>query len=76
MQISLEEAIEIHAKALRKRHRDQAPVIARRHAEMLKYAKDFEGCEVWLRVAGVASGLADEDLAEQFEESRRSPPRT
>ncbi|QGM97748.1 hypothetical protein [Methylocystis parvus] len=69
MQISLQEAIEIHAKALKKRHRDRAPAAARQHAMTLKYANDPEGHDVWQRVAEAAERLLSE--APEIDDPRR-----
>jgi hypothetical protein len=52
--VSLEQAIEIHAKALVSRHKHAAPVKAREHACLLKANGDHEGHDVWLRVAKAA----------------------
>ncbi len=60
MQISLEEAIEIHAKALKKRHAHRAPAEARQHAVTLQYSNDLDGHDVWQRVADVAERLLSE----------------
>lgn len=60
MEISLEQAIEIHARALKKRHKHRAPQAAREHAETLRYANDHDGYAVWLSVAEVADRLLRE----------------
>jgi hypothetical protein len=52
--ITLEEAIEIHAKALCYRHGTQASERARDRASQLSRAGDDEGYNVWLKVAAVA----------------------
>ena len=52
--ITLEEAIEIHAKALCYRHGTQACEKARDRARQLSRAGDDEGYHVWLKVAAVA----------------------
>ncbi len=51
MQVSLEEAIHIHAKALAARKRQKAPAIAREEAERLLRIGDLEGHQVWMAVA-------------------------
>jgi hypothetical protein len=57
MEISLQQAIEIHAKALKKRHKHHAPHQARQYAHKLKHVNDHEGSDVWIRVAEVAEHL-------------------
>jgi hypothetical protein len=61
MEISLEQAIEIHAKVLKRQHKHRAPHVARERAASLKYANDHEGHDVWLRVAHVAARLVEEE---------------
>jgi len=63
MEISLEQAIEIHAKALRAQRGSDAPGVARRKARLLADAGDQEGHGVWLKVANVAEGLPDRMFA-------------
>jgi hypothetical protein len=58
MNVSLEQAIQIHAKALVSRHKHAAPAKAREHAGLLKANGDHEGHDVWLRVADAAEELA------------------
>ncbi len=57
MEVSLEEAVEIHARVLRSWHKDGAPLKARDHAVLLRQNGDHDGHEVWLRVAEVAEQL-------------------
>jgi hypothetical protein len=57
MNISLEQAIEIHARVLTYRHDREAPTQARRRASDLKAAGDHEGWAVWLLVAQAAHRL-------------------
>jgi hypothetical protein len=65
MEISLDEAIEIHAKALVRRHEEKAPHHARRHALNKQGCGDMEGHAVWLGVAAAAERiLAAHDPAE------------
>ncbi len=59
MQVSLDEAIEIHAKVLAYRYGDRAPSLARDKADRLQAAGDGEGRVVWQRVAVVAEALLD-----------------
>lgn len=60
MKISLEEAIEIHARALVRRHRDEAPANARDYASQRKRHGDSEGYDIWLGVAATAQRLLKE----------------
>jgi hypothetical protein len=64
MSISLDEAIEIHAEVLRRRHDREAPTRARERALALKYIGDHDGHAVWLKVAECA-----ERLLSEFQES-------
>jgi hypothetical protein len=64
MEVSLAEAIEIHAKVLKKRHADRAPLEAREHAERLKNANDHHGHQVWCKVAAAAERMLVEDCWE------------
>jgi hypothetical protein len=57
MSISLDEAIEIHAEVLRRRHDSEAPTRARERALALKYIGDHDGHAVWLKVAECAQRL-------------------
>ncbi len=57
MEVSLQEAIEIHARVLRSWHRDAASEKARDHAVLLRRNGDHDGHDVWLRVAEVAGQL-------------------
>ncbi|MGO8738099.1 hypothetical protein [Rhodoblastus sp.] len=58
MPISLDQAIEIHAKVLRYRHGAKAPRMAREKANQLATIGDREGHAVWLKVAEIARTLA------------------
>lgn len=51
MQVSLDQAIEIHAKVLKYREGRRAPGKARERAEQLALAGDREGHVVWMRVS-------------------------
>jgi hypothetical protein len=57
MNVSLDQAIEIHAKALRYRFGRQAPALAKEKAVNCSASGDHEGETVWLRVAAVAEAL-------------------
>ncbi|PWB83962.1 MAG: hypothetical protein C3F11_03845 [Methylocystaceae bacterium] len=63
MNISLEQAIEIHARVLMHRLDDEAPARAREQAAHLLRAGDSEGRNVWLSVADVAERLLREGRA-------------
>ena len=51
MQISLDQAIEIHARVLKYWHRDRSPQEARARALDCATAGDFEGFQAWAKVA-------------------------
>jgi len=57
MNVSLDQAIEIHAKALKHRFGNRAPLLAEERARHCATQGDDEGCAVWLRVAAVAEIL-------------------
>lgn len=57
MHISLDQAIEIHAKALRYRHGAKASRMAREKADQLAKIGDREGFTVWLKVADMTEAL-------------------
>lgn len=59
MDISLQQAIEIFAKALRARYGAEAPQYARTHAKQLAKAGDHEGDAVWQKIAELAVRLPD-----------------
>ncbi|MCC3246273.1 hypothetical protein LG047_13245 [Methylocystis sp. WRRC1] len=63
MNISLEQAIEIHARALVQRHKGKAPSNARVYADRLNGHRDCDGCAVWLGVASAAERILDEKCA-------------
>jgi hypothetical protein len=52
--VSLNQAIEIHAKVLAHRFGDRAPLLAQETAHHCVASGDNEGYSVWLRVAVVA----------------------
>jgi hypothetical protein len=52
--VSLNQAIEIHAKALAHRFGDRASLLAQEEAHDCSASGDNEGHTVWLRVAAVA----------------------
>src|ERR1700722_17406628 len=57
LDVSLKQAIEIHAKALKYRFGRRAPELAREAALRCSISKDDEGHRVWLEVAEVAESL-------------------
>jgi hypothetical protein len=61
MNISLEEAIEIHARALKTPHKHRAPHRAREHAHRLKMVNDHHGHDVWSQVAAVTERMLAEE---------------
>ena len=71
MNVSLNQAIEIHAKVLAHRFGDRAPLLAQEKAHHCSASGDDEGHAVWLRVAAVAEMLLKEKNRQQ--QSRRPP---
>jgi len=61
MEVTLEQAIEIHAKALKWRSGRGAPLKARKIAQELAQAGDHEGHQVWLKVGDIAEALLKND---------------
>ena len=57
MEVSLEQAIEIHAKVLNRIHGKRASSDARRRARQLAEAGDQDGYRVWMKVGEVAEML-------------------
>ena len=57
MNVSLDQAIEIHAKALKHRFGNRATLLAEERARDCATQGDDKGCAVWLRVAAVAGML-------------------
>ncbi len=57
MQISLDQAIEIHARVLKYWHRDSAPQEARARALDCATVGDFEGFQAWAKVARLCGAL-------------------
>jgi hypothetical protein len=70
MNISLEQAIEIHARALVSKFREGAPVTARRYAAARRDCGDPGGLDVWIAVA-----LAAERILIQLAEEAASDAR-
>ncbi len=69
MNISLEQAIEIHARALISKFREGAPVAARRYAAARRDCGELGGLEVWVAVAVAAERMLIQIAAELAEES-------
>ena len=59
MNVSLDQAIEIHAKALKHRFGHRAAVLAKEKAHHCAARGDDEGHTVWQRVAAVAERLPE-----------------
>ena len=59
MNVSLTQAIEIHARALKYRFGDRAALLAEEKAHHCAAQGDDEGSAVWRRVASVAEMLQD-----------------
>jgi hypothetical protein len=59
MNVSLDQAIEIHAKALKHRFGKRAPLLAEEKADHCAARGDDEGYAVWRRVAAVAEILPE-----------------
>ncbi len=57
MEVSLDQAIEIHARAMKQRDGRHAPVKAREIARQLASAGDREGHQVWLKVGEITEAL-------------------
>ena len=57
MNVSLNQAVEIHAKVLKHRFGKRAPLLAREKAHQCSASGDHEGHVIWLRVAAVAETL-------------------
>jgi hypothetical protein len=59
MNVSLNQAIEIHAKALKYRFGKRAALLAEEKADHCAAEGDDEGYDVWLRVASAAEMIPD-----------------
>ncbi len=59
MNVSLDQAIEIHARALKHRFGNRAALVAEEKAHHCAARGDDEGDVVWQRVAAVAGMLPD-----------------
>jgi hypothetical protein len=70
MNISLDQAIEIHAKVLMRHKGPKAPSFARERAEALLRMGDEEGHGVWCDVAKVVDKLHNENMVAEAGEPR------
>ena len=59
--LSLADAMEMYAKALRRRMGQDASIYARKRAAELRAGNDYEGEEIWRAVALRAESLRKED---------------
>ena len=59
MNVSLDQAIEIHARALRYRFGKRAALVAEEKADHCAARGDDDGRDVWQRVAAVAETLPE-----------------
>jgi hypothetical protein len=72
MNVSLDQAIQIHARALKGRTGKKSPLLAKMHAEALREKGDMEGFRVWTLVGEQAALLvaaqaaSDEETAEKI----------
>jgi hypothetical protein len=57
MNVSLSQAVEIHAKVLKRRTGYRAPALARERASRCATAGDADGNSVWLEVASIVDRL-------------------
>jgi hypothetical protein len=70
LNVTLHQAIEIHAKALRHRFGDRPSALAHEQAKACSTQGDHEGHAVWLRVAAVAKMLAGATNSQQQSQQR------
>jgi hypothetical protein len=59
MNVSLDQAIEIHARALKHRFGKRASLLAKERAQHCAVRGDDEGHAVWLQVAAIACKLPE-----------------
>ena len=71
MDISLDEAIHMHARALKGRAGGNSPMLARLRAGDLRDKGDLEGFRVWTRVGEQAELLLAAQLRAEREEKDR-----
>ncbi len=72
MNVSLKQAIGIHARALKTRAGRKSPMMAHLHAQTLKNRGDLEGFEVWTQVGEQAAVLLAAQTAAELEALERS----
>lgn len=75
MNVSLDQAIEIHARALTYRFGDRAVLLAKEKAHHCAARGDDEGHVVWQRVAAVAGMLPKESTSVPSRKRARAEPR-
>jgi hypothetical protein len=73
LRVTLDEAIEIHAKALKFRYGRTAPHRARERADNCSAAGDREGHVVWEKVAVIAENLLEDCRAVAFAPRNMKP---
>jgi hypothetical protein len=71
--VTLDQAIEIHAKVLKFRYGRTAPHRARERADNCSAAGDCEGHAVWEKVAVIAENLLEDCRAVAFEPRNMKP---
>ena len=67
MNVSLDEAIGIHARALKSRSGKKSPLVARLRAHDLMAKGDAEGFRVWMQVGEQAAKLLAAQAAAELE---------
>ena len=72
MNVSLDQAIQIHARALKGRAGKKSPLLARMRAEALKDQGDMEGFRVWTQVGEEAALLVAAQAASEEEPADKS----
>jgi hypothetical protein len=73
LRVALDQAIEIHAKALKFRYGRTAPHWARERADNCSTAGDREGHVVWEKVAVIAENLLEDCRAVAFAPRNMKP---
>jgi len=72
MNVSLDQAIHIHARALKGRAGKKSPLLARMRAQALKEQGDMEGFRVWTQVGEQAALLVAAQAAVEEETAENS----
>ena len=73
MNVSLDQAIEIHARALKHRFGNRAALVAEEKADHCAARGDDDGGAVWQRVAAVAAMLREESTSVRRKHARAEP---